>query len=102
MADRGRYVAAALTVCRAFMLVGRAAGQAAAVVRRLVEHRAVGAAVARLRRPGAHHGGRVRGRPGAAGIGAVLEAWAKVFEEDSVTVAEIIKRAGERDSAGGL
>ena len=40
--------------------------------------------------------------PERQAFGAVLEAWAKVFEEDSVTVAEIIKRAGERDSTGNL
>ena len=102
MADRGRYVAAALTICRAFMLAEEPPARPlpsfvawSNIVRSALLWLGCGDPVRTM-------AAASEDDPERQAFGAVLEAWAKVFEEDSVTVAEIIKRAGERDSTGNL
>ena len=78
LADRGKYIAACLTICRAYIAAGRPNRAATGVVWRVVGHGALGAGVARRGRSGevdgpvegrrsrdgraAHHAERVEGQ----------------------------------------
>jgi hypothetical protein len=100
--DRGTYIAAALTLCRAFRLSGdqpeaRLASfeQWSDTVRSAIRWAGGGDAVRTMATIAADDPARER-------QGAVLAAWDKTFGSDAVSVSDIIKRALERDQTGGL
>jgi putative DNA primase/helicase len=102
MADRGRYVAVALTVCRAFMLAGEppekplpSFGAWSNIVRSALLWLGCGDPVRTM-------AAASEDDPERQAFGAVLEAWSNVFDDNSVTVAEVVKAACERDSTSGL
>ena len=80
MRDRGTYIAAALTICRAFKLAGEPPARPARLVCRTgaisCARRCCGSAGGDA---GPHHSGSPRTIRSASAFGAVLAAWEKVF-----------------------
>jgi hypothetical protein len=100
--DRGTYIAAALTLCRAFKLSGEPPEMRLAsfeqwsdTVRSAIRWAGGGDAVRTMATIAEDDPARER-------HAAVLIAWEKVFGSDEVSVAEIIKRATGRDQIGEL
>jgi hypothetical protein len=100
--DRGSYIAAALTLCRAFRLSGdQPEAQLASfeqwndTVRSAIRWAGGGDAVRTMATIAENDPARER-------HAAVLAAWERVFGTDEVSVAEIVKRATERDQVGGV
>jgi putative DNA primase/helicase len=100
MADRGKYAAAALTVCRAFMVSGeeplpplQSFEAWSRVVRSALVWLGTGDPVNTIAKAAADD-------PERQAFDAVLTAWANIFQETEKPVAEVILRAGEKDTAG--
>jgi hypothetical protein len=102
MTDRDRYVAAALTICRAFMLADDRPEKPlpsfvawSNIVRSALLWLGCGDPVRTM-------AAASEDDPERQAFGAVLAAWTDAFSENSVTVAEVVKAACERDSTGSL
>jgi hypothetical protein len=100
--DRGKFIAAALTLCRAFKLSGDPPGVALSsfgawsdTVRSAIRWAGGGDAVRTMATIAEND-------PVRECHAAVLAAWEKVFGSNAVSVAEIIQRATERDQVSGL
>ena len=100
--DRGRYIAAALTLCKAFKLSGEPTEARLAsfehwsdTVRSAIRWAGGGDAVRTMAAIAADDPARER-------HAAVLAAWDKTFGGDEVSVTDIVRRALERDQIGGL
>ena len=76
MADRGKYIAACLTICRAYIAAGRPGKSAeAGLVRGVVGHRALGAGLARGSRSGEVDGSVEGGRSRDSRAAHMLTEW---------------------------
>jgi hypothetical protein len=100
MADRGKYIAAALIVCRAFMASGenplpplQSFEGWSRIVRSALVWLGTGDPVKTIAKA-------VADDPDREAFDAVLTAWSGIFQETEVPVAEIVLRAGEKDTAG--
>jgi hypothetical protein len=101
MADRGKYIAAALTVCRAYMASGEAplpplqSFEAwSRVVRSALVWLGTGDPVKTIAKAAADD-------PGRQAFDAVLTSWSNIFQETERTAAEVIARAKEQTVHGG-
>ena len=100
LADRGKFIAAALTVCRAFLVSGEppetpllSFERWSRVVRSALVWLGAGDPVKTIAAAAAED-------PERQSFAAVLAAWSGVFGETEVTTAEVIARANERDTTG--
>ena len=100
MADRGRYIAAALTAVRAFLLSGEPAQPPLASfatwsnwVRSAIVAFGYGDPVRTVATA-------VADDPDRQALGALLAAWWAAFGGSEISVADVIKRASERDTTG--
>ena len=100
--DRGRYIAAALTLCKAFKVSGEPPEARLAsfehwsdTVRSAIRWAGGGDAVRTMATIAADD-------PARECHAAVLAAWDKTFGSDEVTVTDLIQAALKRDQIGGL
>ena len=100
--DRGTYIAAALTLCKAFKVSGEPAEARLAsfehwsdIVRSAIRWAGGGDAVRTIATITEDDPARER-------HGAVLAAWDQAFGSDEIRVSDLVKRALERDQIGGL
>ena len=100
LADRGSYIAAALTVCRAFLVSGEPPEPPllsfeawSRVVRSALVWLGCGDPVKTI-------AAAVADDPDRQNFAAVLAAWSDTIGEAEITTAELIARASERDTTG--
>jgi putative DNA primase/helicase len=100
MADRGKYIAATLTVCRAFMASSenplpplQSFEAWSRIVRSALVWLGCGDPVKTIAQAAADD-------PEREAFNAVLTAWTNVFQKTENTAVEIRARAGEKDTAG--
>jgi putative DNA primase/helicase len=101
LADRGKYIAAALTVCRAFMASGDAPEPPllsfeawSRVVRSALVWLGCGDPIKTI-------ANAVVDDPDRQAFDAMLTAWLDIFQETAITAAEVILRAKEQAVLGG-